>query len=271
MNEQTEVWIRLSCFASVLFAMAVWEWLAPRRKTTLKRPLRWGSNVGILVLNVIMVRLVVPMTAVGAAVLAQSHGWGLLNLVDWPTALEIFMSVLVFDLAIYGQHVLFHAVPWLWRLHMVHHANMDFDVTTGLRFHTLEIVLSALIKLAVVAALGPAAVAVVLFEVLLNASSMFNHSNIRMPQGLDNILRLVLVTPDMHRVHHSVIRRERNSNYGFNLPWWDYLFRTYVSEPQDGHEQMAIGVDNFRDENRTERLPGMLTLPFQSSEPQTKQ
>ncbi|WP_417747228.1 sterol desaturase family protein [Rosistilla oblonga] len=249
----------------MLFTMAAWEWLAPRRKLTLKRQWRWSGNIGLVVLNGLLVRLLVPMTTVGAAVYAQTQGWGLLNIVDWPMWLEVAIGILVFDLAIYGQHMLFHAVPLLWRLHMVHHADMDFDVTTGLRFHTFEILLSALIKLAVVIVLGPAAIAVVAFEVMLNATSMFNHSNVSIPLRLDRVLRFLVVTPDMHRVHHSIIRREANSNFGFNLPWWDYLFRTYVPQPKDGHEHLSIGVKELRDEHQTERLTGMLQLPFRSN------
>ncbi len=245
--------------------MAAWEWLASRRKLTLKRPWRWSGNIGLVVLNGLLVRLLVPMTTVGAAVYAQTQGWGLLNIVDLPMWLEVAIGILVFDLAIYGQHMLFHAVPLLWRLHMVHHADMDFDVTTGLRFHTFEILLFALIKLAVVIVLGPAAIAVVAFEVMLNATSMFNHSNVSIPLRLDRVLRFLVVTPDMHRVHHSIIRRETNSNFGFNLPWWDYLFRTYVPQPKDSHEHMSIGVKELRDEHQTERLTGMLQLPFLSN------
>ncbi|EMI44933.1 sterol desaturase-related protein [Rhodopirellula sp. SWK7] len=252
----------------MLITMAAWEWLAPPRKLSLKRPWRWSSNIGLVVLNGLLVRLLVPMTAVGAAVYAQTQGWGLLNIVDWPMWLEVAIGILVLDLAIYGQHVLFHAVPWLWRLHMVHHADMDFDVTTGLRFHTFEILFSALIKLGVVIVLGPAAVVVVAFEVMLNATSMFNHSNVSIPLWLDRVLRFLVVTPDMHRVHHSIIRRETNTNFGFNLPWWDYLFRTYVAQPKDGHEHMLIGVKELRDEHQTERLPGMLQLPFRSNSKQ---
>ena len=265
LNNQSEVVIRLACFFFVLLAMVVWELLAPRRELSLKRRWRWSSNIGLVILNGMLIRFLMPITAVGAALLAQSSGYGFLNFVDWPTWLEIMIGVIAFDLAIYGQHVLFHKVPWLWRLHMVHHADMDFDVTTGLRFHTFEIFLSVLIKLAVVFVLGPAAIAVAIFEILLNATSMFNHSNISFPLWLDKMLRFVVVTPDMHRVHHSVIRFETNSNFGFNLPWWDYLFRTYLSQPQDGHDQMTIGVSDYRDEIQTERLPGMLQLPFRSS------
>lgn len=215
--------------------MALWEILSPRRKLTVTKSPRWMSNLGLVALNTIAMRLLVPITAVAAAMFAESRGWGLFYLVDWPFWLELVLAILVFDLAIYLQHVMFHAVPVLWRLHMVHHADLDFDVSTGLRFHTLEIALSALIKLAVVVVLGPPALGVILFEVLLNATSMFNHSNIAIPLWLDRILRWFVVTPDMHRVHHSVIRHETNSNFGFNLPWWDFLLGTYRDQPSAGH------------------------------------
>ena len=262
MSEQLEVAIRLGFFLGVLLLMTLWELLAPRRRLTVRKSPRWASNLTLVVLNVVLARFLVPVTAVAAAVAAESQGWGLLQLVDWPRWLEVGIAVLAFDLAIYLQHVMFHAVPALWRLHMVHHADLDLDVTSGLRFHTLEILLSALIKLAVVVVIGPAAVAVVIFEVLLNATSMFNHSNVRMPGWLDRALRWVVVTPDMHRVHHSVIRRETNSNFGFNLPWWDYLLGTYRAQPKEGHIGMTIGLTSERDESRVERLPGMLLLPF---------
>ncbi len=262
MTSKTEVLVRLLVFAGVLIAMTVWELLSPRRRLTLTKAPRWTSNLGLVVLNTVAARLLIPITAVAAATFAEARGWGLLHLVDWPKWFEVTLAVLAFDLAIYLQHVMFHAVPALWRLHMVHHADLDFDVTTGVRFHTLEILLSALIKLAVVVVIGPAAVAVVIFEVLLNATAMFNHSNVRMPQWLDGALRWFVVTPDMHRVHHSVIRREANSNFGFNLPWWDFLLGTYRDQPAEGHDRMIIGVSHLRDERRVDRLPGMLRLPF---------
>lgn len=257
-----EAIIRLGFFVAVLSGMAVWEVAVPRRGLSIAKFPRWTSNLLLVVLNTFLARLLVPITAVAAALFAQSRGWGLLYLVEWPWWLEIGVAVIAFDLAIYLQHVMFHAVPVFWRLHMVHHADLDFDVTTGLRFHPLEILLSALIKLAVVVLLGPPAIAVVIFEVLLNATSMFNHSNIKMPVGLDRLLRCIVVTPDMHRVHHSVIHRETNSNFGFNLPWWDYLLGTYRSQPQHGHEQMQVGLKAYRAETQVDRLPGMLLLPF---------
>jgi sterol desaturase/sphingolipid hydroxylase (fatty acid hydroxylase superfamily) len=263
----TELSIRLGCFLAVLIAMAVWELFLPRRSLVARKSWRWASNLSLVAVNAGLVRVVIPITAVAAAVVADARGWGLLQLVDWPFWLEIVLAVVAFDFAIYLQHVMFHAVPLFWRLHMVHHADLDFDVTSGLRFHTLEILLSALVKLGVVLVLGPPAVAVVAFEVLLNATSMFNHSNVKMPGWLDRLLRWFVVTPDMHRVHHSVIHRETNSNFGFNLPWWDYLLGTYRPQPQDGHEQMQIGLTTFSDERQVDRLPGILLLPFRRPRP----
>jgi sterol desaturase/sphingolipid hydroxylase (fatty acid hydroxylase superfamily) len=256
-----EAAIRLGSFALVLASMALWEILAPRRELSVGKPLRWASNLGLVALNTVVARFVVPITAVAFASLAESKGWGLLNQAELPNWVETAAAVVALDLVIYLQHVMFHAVPTLWRLHMVHHADLDFDVTTGVRFHTVEIVLSAFIKLATILVLGPSALAVVIFEVVLNATSMFNHGNVRLSQTLDRILRLVVVTPDMHRVHHSVIPPETNSNFGFNLSWWDYLLGTYRSQPVAGHERMTIGLEQHRDV-RVDRLPWMLLLPF---------
>ncbi len=263
MTSAQEISIRLACFAGVFGAMALWEWRAPRRRLTAKKGPRWLSNVGLVALNSALVRLVVPLTALGTAILAQERGWGVLRHVAAPTWLTFVLAVAVLDLALYLQHVLFHAVPALWRLHMVHHADLDVDVTTGLRFHTLEILLSAFIKICVVLSLGPPVTAVVTFEVLLNATSMFNHGNVRLPYRLDRMLRLITVTPEMHRVHHSVDPRETNTNFGFNLPWWDYLLGTYRAQPAAGHDGMQIGVAHIRDEKIADRLPRMLALPFQ--------
>ncbi|MEW4563116.1 sterol desaturase family protein [Bremerella sp. JC770] len=262
MSPSTEMIVRLTCFLGVLLAMAIWELLAPRRTLRVAKIPRWLSHLTLVIINTICARVVLPLTAVSAAMFAQSRQWGVFYLVDWPTWIEVILCVLIFDLAIYLQHVMFHAIPALWRLHKVHHADMDFDVTTGLRFHTLEILLSAVIKLAVVFVLGPPAIAVVLFEVLLNATSMFNHSNVKLPLGIDRALRCLLVTPDMHRVHHSVVRRETNSNFGFNLPWWDFLLGTYRDQPCQGHDKMEIGLKTYQDEATVQWLPGMLMLPL---------
>jgi sterol desaturase/sphingolipid hydroxylase (fatty acid hydroxylase superfamily) len=258
--------IRLACFGGVLLLMALWEVLAPRRRLTVRRPLRWFSNLSLVALDTLLVtlivRVLVPLGAVGVALIAQERGWGLLHLVALPQWLAVLAAVVALDLVIYLQHVMFHAVPALWRLHMVHHADLDFDTTTGVRFHPLEILLSLGIKMATVVLLGAPALAVLLFEVLLNATSLFNHGNVRLPAWLDRVLRLLVVTPEMHRVHHSVLPRETNSNFGFNLPWWDYLLGTYRAQPAAGHEDMTIGLGQLRDEKRVERLPWLLALPF---------
>ncbi len=238
--------LRLSFFLGILIAMALWEVAAPRRRREIPRVLRWTNNLGVVVVDTILVRLTFPLVAVGLALMAEERGWGLFNVIEAPAWIAVVVAFLALDLAIYLQHVMFHAVPALWRLHRMHHADLEFDVTTGLRFHPVEILLSMGIKLAVVAALGPPAVVVLVFEVVLNGTAMFNHSNIRIPLGLDRILRLIVVTPDMHRVHHSVHPRETNSNFGFNLPWWDRLLGTYLAQPRDGHEEMTIGIEQFR-------------------------
>jgi sterol desaturase/sphingolipid hydroxylase (fatty acid hydroxylase superfamily) len=253
--------IRVAFFLGVLLVMAAWEVAAPRRRRELPRLFRWSNNLGVVVIDTIVVRLAFPLSAVALAFAAQVRGWGLLNIVDVPVWLASVASIVALDLAIYLQHVMFHAIPALWRLHRMHHADLEFDVSTGLRFHPVEILLSMGIKLAVVAALGPPAVAVLVFEVLLNGTSMFNHSNIALPPLADRILRLVVVTPDMHRVHHSVHPDETNSNFGFNLPWWDRLLGTYRPQPRDGHEGMTIGVEQFRT-RRDLRLDRMLIQPF---------
>jgi sterol desaturase/sphingolipid hydroxylase (fatty acid hydroxylase superfamily) len=254
--------IRLTCFAGVLALLALAELLAPRRPLTVRRPARWASNLGLVGLNSLVVRLLVPLGAVGTALLAEQRGWGLFHNVDLPCWLAVVLAVVLLDLAIYLQHVLFHAVPLLWRLHRVHHADLDFDATTGVRFHTLEILLSLGIKMAAVVLLGAPAMAVLLFEVLLNATSLFNHANLRLPAWLDRVARLFVVTPDMHRVHHSVLPAETNSNFGFNLPWWDRIFGTYRAQPAAGHEDMTIGLEWPRDEHTADRLHRMLLLPF---------
>jgi sterol desaturase/sphingolipid hydroxylase (fatty acid hydroxylase superfamily) len=259
-----ELALRLAAFVAVLAVMVAWELLAPRRPRRLARRQRWPANLGIVALNTVIVRLLFPTAAVGVAFAAEAHGWGLLQRDAVPQWAALAAGIVLLDLAIYLQHVTFHAVPGLWRLHRMHHADLDIDVTTGARFHPAEIVLSMLIKFAVIAALGVPAVAVVVFEVLLNATSMFNHGNVRVPAALEPVLRLLLVTPDMHRVHHSVERDETNSNFGFNLSLWDRLFGTYRAQPRAGHEAMAIGIPDFRGTAQCAGLPGMLAMPFQS-------
>ena len=238
--------VRLFFLFFVLATMAVWEVAAPRRRQEIPRLLRWTNNLGVVAVDTLIVRLTFPILAVGMATLASERGWGLLNIFAVPGWLAFLVSLVLLDLTIYLQHVMFHAVPALWRLHRMHHADLEFDVTTGLRFHPVEILLSMGIKLAQVVILGPPAVAVLVFEVILNATAMFNHSNIRVPLGLDRILRLIVVTPDMHRVHHSIHPSETNSNFGFNFPWWDRLLGTYRAQPREGHEGMTIGIEQFR-------------------------
>ena len=261
MEANTELYVRVGGALAVFAALALWEVLAPRRALSVGRAPRWPSNLGILVLDALLVRLLIPTAAVGVAVIASQRGWGLLNIAPWPGWLEGLIGFLVLDLAIYAQHVGFHKVPILWRLHRMHHADLDIDVSTGLRFHPIEIILSMLIKIAVVLLIGVPAAAVIAFEVALNATSMFNHSNATMPLWLDRILRLVVVTPDMHRVHHSVRRHETDSNFGFNLPWWDRLFGTYRPLPEAGHDGMTIGLPIFRDPAEL-RLDRLITQPF---------
>src|SRR6266567_1568847 len=261
MYSTAEIVIRVAAFAAIFATMALWEIFSPCRGLTAGRKPRWPGNLGILVVDALAVRFLIPTAAVGAAVFAAGNGWGLINLAGFRLSVASLLGLLALDLVIYGQHVVFHKVPWLWRLHRMHHADLDVDVTTGLRFHPFEILISMLIKIAVVIALGGPAVAVVVFEVVLNATSLFNHSNVALPHWLDRLLRLALVTPDMHRVHHSILRHETDSNFGFNLPWWDRLFGTYRVEPEAGHAAMTVGLPIFRDP-RELRIDRLLTQPF---------
>ena len=256
-----EPFIRLGVFAAVLALLMAWELLAPRRQLTVGRWRRWPGNGGIVVIDALLLRILFPTAAVGLALVAEARGWGLLNLVAVPDWLAILIAIILLDLIIYAQHVLFHAIPLLWRLHRMHHADLDIDVTTGIRFHPVEILLSMVIKLGAVVVLGAPALGVMIFEVLLNATSMFNHGNIRLPVGVDRWLRYIVVTPDMHRVHHSIVVRETQSNFGFNLPWWDRLFGTYRDQPAAGHEAMTIGLRLFRDPGEL-RLDRMLLQPL---------
>lgn len=257
--------IRLGAFIGIFLAMALLELAAPRRVQSASKRKRWTTNLliggtGMLAVR-LMALLAVPVVAVAAALWAQGAGWGLLNWTQWPTWLEMLIALLVLDLAIYGQHFASHKLPILWRLHKVHHSDVDFDVTTAVRFHPVEIALSMLWKVVVVLAIGASAWAVVLFEVILNGCAMFNHANISMPARLDQMIRTFIVTPDMHRVHHSVYRDEHDTNFGFNLSVWDRLFRTYTPQPRDGHTGMTIGLRKYLGENPT-RFLWSLRLPF---------
>jgi sterol desaturase/sphingolipid hydroxylase (fatty acid hydroxylase superfamily) len=253
--------IRLGFFFGILILMAIWEGLAPRRPLTTSKRLRWFRNLSIVLIDTLALRLLFPLVATGVAVWAEKEGWGLLQRFSLSFGVKMFLGVAALDFVIYLQHAMFHGLPTLFRLHMVHHTDLDFDTSTGVRFHPIEIILSMGIKIAMVAALGISFLAVLIFEILLNATSMFNHGNVRLPGGVDRVLRLFVVTPEMHRVHHSVIIRETNSNFGFNFPWWDRLLGTYKSQPAAGHEGMTIGLSHFRDPNRLTLL-WLLALPF---------
>src|SRR5687767_2839032 len=259
-----EAWVRVGSFIAVFAAVALWELAAPRRSRLFARAGRWTHNLGLLLVDVAVLRLAAPGAAIAVALAAEEHGWGLLNAMPTPPWAALLAAVILLDLVVYFQHVMFHAVPTLWRLHRVHHADLDFDVTTGIRFHPVEILLSTAIKCAVVAAVGAPVLAVVVFEVLLNAASLFSHANAALPARADRWLRWLIVTPDMHRVHHSVRYAESSSNFGFNLPWWDRLFGTYKAQPKLGHAGMSIGVDAFRspDDSRLDRL---LVQPFRDT------
>jgi len=255
-----EAIVRFSVFFGILIMMAFWQAIAPRRSLKFGYR-RWPANLGIVLLDAVVVRLLMPAGAVGIAAWAEHSHFGLLHWLNVSYVWAVIASVIMLDGIIYAQHVLFHAIPVLWRLHMVHHADQDIDVTTGLRFHPIEIVLSMLIKMAVVALLGTSVLAVILFEIILNGMAMFNHANARLPLRFDALLRLMLVTPDMHRVHHSIIRKETNSNFGFNLSVWDRIFGTYQAQPREGHDGITIGLTQYQSE-KSGGLGWMLALPF---------
>jgi len=261
MDQINEPLVRLACFAGVLALLAGLEAFAPRRRPSAPRGWRYANNLALVAVDSLFVRLLFPLAGVGFALLAQERGWGLFNLWEAPGWLAFLASFVLLDLVIWGQHVAFHRVPALWRLHRMHHADLDFDVSTGLRFHPFEIGLSMLVKFAAVAVLGAPPLAVLAFEIALNATSMFSHANLRLPERLDAALRRVIVTPDMHRVHHSVDPVETHSNFGFNLSIWDRLFGSYRAQPAKGHEGMAIGLPIFRDGAEL-RLDRLLTQPF---------
>jgi sterol desaturase/sphingolipid hydroxylase (fatty acid hydroxylase superfamily) len=256
-----EVFVRFISFCGIFVFMAAWEIIAPRRSLSNPRGGRWFNNLTLTFLNSMIVRWLFPVTAIGFALYSREHNWGIFNVVEIPLWATGILSVVALDLTIYAQHVFFHKIPLLWRFHRMHHTDLDIDVTSGARFHPVEIIMSMGIKMAIIVILGAPAGSVLIFEVLLNATSMFNHSNVFMNYRIDRLLRIFMVTPDMHRVHHSVIIQETNSNFGFNLPWWDRLFGTYRDQPASGHEAMTIGLANYRDQKWL-TLPWMLVVPF---------
>ncbi len=262
-----EMLFRLTCFIAVFTCIGLLEWYFPRRRLTASKAVRWGNNLTIVLVNNVLMKLVMPLFAIDAALLVQRYHLGLLpwleNFAPIHSAIAIIFCLISLDAAIYLQHRLFHHVPLLWRLHRMHHSDVDIDVTTGIRFHPIEIWISMLIKIVVVLMLGAPVTAVILFEVLLNLTAMFNHGNIRLPQQVDRLVRYWLVTPDMHRVHHSIDSNETNSNFGFCLSWWDRIFSTYQAQPKAGHSKMTIGLPYFR-EQRESLLHHMLTQPFRN-------
>jgi len=262
---ENEAYIRLGFFFGIFMIMAMYEVIAPKRKLTTSKKLRWFTNLSITFLNSLLLRWLFPVLAIGIAYMAEEKGLGILNKVELPKVISILIAVLFLDFIIYVQHYAFHVLHHPWKLHMMHHTDLDLDVTSGARFHPVEIMLSMCIKVSVVLFIGAPPVAVLIFEVLLNATAMFNHSNVNIPVNIDRILRLFVVTPDMHRVHHSVIIRETNSNYGFNFPWWDRIFGTYNDQPVKGHYDMTIGLANFRD-LKPLVFPKLLMIPFQDRE-----
>lgn len=262
MNQHNELILRLSFFFGMLCLMLIWELVAPKRTLSISKPNRWFNNLAVVVIDSVIVRLLFPAAAVGVAIYAQQHTMGLFNVIELNPWFVVIASVLVLDLAIYFQHVMFHAVPLFWRIHRMHHVDLDFDTTTGIRFHPIEIILSLLIKFCVILLIGAPIISVIIFEIILNATSLFNHGNVRMPLMLDRVIRWFIVTPDMHRVHHSVIPNETNSNFGFNLSVWDRLFGTYTAQPRLGHEKMSIGINSIRDMKYCVNVLGMLWVPF---------
>ncbi|QTD57014.1 sterol desaturase family protein [Parasphingorhabdus cellanae] len=262
--EQYETIVRLGTFAGIFLVMALLELAIPRKQRVLAKGGRWFTNISLVIVDTLALRLIIPILAVAMANYAAGRGWGLLALVDLPLWIEVIIAFLLLDMLIYAQHIAFHRIPILWRFHKVHHADRDLDVTSGARFHPGEAVFSMAYKLLFIVLIGPAAFAVFLFEVLLNAASMFNHANIRLPLGFDRLLRLFIVTPDMHRVHHSIIEREANSNYSFFLTIWDRMFGTYIAQPEKGHNGMTIGLSEYQD-NKPANLIWSLIIPFMRS------
>lgn len=256
-----EIYLRLGFFFSILFVMAMWEIAAPRRVLTTEKKTRWFINLFITFSNAVILRLIFPAAPAGIALVAAKHGWGIFNMTGTHSILSIILPIFILDLTIWFQHVSFHRIRFFWRFHMMHHTDLDIDVTTGARFHPVEIVLSVIIKIIMIILIGPPVLSVIVFEIVLNGSSMFNHSNALIPGNFDRILRKIVVTPDMHRVHHSMRTLETNSNFGFNFPWWDRLFGTYIDQPSAGHEEMTIGLADYRDEKYLTLL-NILSLPF---------
>jgi sterol desaturase/sphingolipid hydroxylase (fatty acid hydroxylase superfamily) len=257
-----ELVVRLGFFLGIFVFIAVLELITPMRQLRISKKIRWFNNLSLVILNTLLLRLFFPVTAVGVALLCTKYNLGILNVIAIPLWLKVVIAFLILDFTIYLQHVLFHYLPLFWRFHKVHHIDLDFDVTTGLRFHPIEIIVSMLIKIFMISFIGAPALAVIVFEIALNGTSLFNHGNIRLATMLDSFLRLVIITPNVHRVHHSNITNETNSNFGFNLIIWDRIFGSYKAEPQKGHTNMDIGLKNYNTPKITQSLKSMLKIPF---------
>ncbi|GLT19919.1 hypothetical protein GCM10007938_37020 [Vibrio zhanjiangensis] len=255
--------IRLSIFIAVLLLCALWEWKMPRRRLSQNKTYRWANNLGLVSLNSLCLSIFMPILAFDAANIAQQNSWGLMHAIKLPTLAEFFLGILILDFVIYSQHLIFHKIPWLWRLHRMHHSDQDIDVTTGTRFHPIEIILSMWLKIAAIVLLGISPITVIVFEIILNASAMFNHSNARLSLDLDSLMRKIIVTPDMHRVHHSRNPQETHSNFGFFLSIWDRCFNTYTDQPELGHQGIKIGITQFQTASE-QRIDNMLTQPFRN-------
>lgn len=264
-----EVWWRLGCFLGVLVLMLAWEQWRPKRRPILPARRRWPANLGIVVINTVALRLLIPAGAIGAALWAQANQVGLLSQLNIPLWLGGLLGFLILDCAIYWQHRLFHRVPLLWRIHRMHHADTDFDTTTGLRFHPIEIVLSMLIKMAVVVAFGITPLTILIFEIILNATSLFNHGNVALPRRLEGPIRALIVTQEMHRIHHSQIPYETNSNFSFNLSLWDRIFGSYTAQPQRGSDAIQIGLREYPAEPASTKLSYLLAIPFRQPQPRS--
>lgn len=263
MPEFSEATVRLTAFIGIFTAMAVFEQFLPRRERFPARGRRWLTNWGMLIVDSVVLRILFPAAAVGVALWAEGAGFGLFNIIDVPMILVVLFVIVFLDFAVWLEHVVSHHWPWLWRIHKVHHADVDLDVTSALRFHPLEIIISMLWKGALVALLGAPAIAVLIFEIILNGMAMFNHSNVKLPLSIDRVLRPAIVTPDMHRIHHSIIERETNTNYGFNLSIWDRLFGVYTQDPVMGQQGMTIGLAEHQNREPT-GLVWSLLLPFRT-------
>lgn len=256
-----ESYIRLGSFLAIFALLTIWEISSPKRKLLQLRYFRWFCNIGLITISSILVRFIIPTAAVGIALHVEQEQLGFLNLYELPFIVKFILAFVLMDLAIYFQHVMFHALPLFWRFHRVHHSDLDCDITTGLRFHPFEMIISIIFKFLIITSIGAPVLAVVFFEIILNAASMFTHSNIKIPSVIESMVRWFIVTPDMHRIHHSIKENETNSNFGFFISIWDRLLGTYIHEPAQGHVNMQIGLRKFR-EPKWQNLRWLIYLPF---------